>query len=842
MHKFLLLAGAFLLSASASFAQKKAPKQPADTSAEKQAGTKPAGPPMGKSEPQPYDKVITDKATTAEGLFIVHRLDNKTYFELPDSLLGRDILLVCRLAASSAAIKKSYTGYAGDELTENVVRFERGPENKIFMRKISYAERSLDSLEPMYRSVTHSNIQPIELAFDIKAFHEDSVRRTHAAVIDVTDAILADNEWFSFGGSKMAFGIGAFQPDKSYLEEVKTFPINTEIKTVKTFSIGQGYNGGPLVPVGPGNITVELNTSMVLLPREPMQPRYADPRVGYFTNDYVDFDADPQGVKNISMITRWRLEPRAEDLDKYRRGQLVEPQKPIVIYIDPTTPAKWVPYLIQGINDWQPAFEKAGFKNAIIGKKAPTPEEDPTWSIDDARHSAVVYKPSATANATGPHVTDPRSGEVIETHINWYHNIMKILHDWYFIQTAAVDPRARKMEFDDSLMGELIRFVSSHEVGHTLGLLHNFGSSSTTPVEKLRDKAWVEAHGHTPSIMDYARFNYVAQPEDSITESGLFPRIGDYDLWAIEWGYRLVPGAVSAKAETPLLNKWVIDKLRDQRYWFGAQGEPDDPRAQNEDLGDDAMLAGGYGIKNLKRILPHLQQWTKEESAGYENLRGMYDQLVAQFFQYILHVTRNIGGRYENLKTVEQPGAVYQPVPAATQRRAMDFLDRELFTTPGWLLDRQVMQLTDMRAAKVVLNLQESTLRFILNGRVFANLLDAAEGSADPYTITELFAGLQKAIWRELGTKKPIDVYRRNLQKAYVQALDQLINPKGGDNRAVDAFLQSDAASVIRAQLLDLRGSIRAALPFETDPMSKYHLQDILERIDRALHPPAPAK
>ncbi|MBS1564351.1 MAG: zinc-dependent metalloprotease, partial [Bacteroidetes bacterium] len=543
-----------------------------------------------------------------------------------------------------------------------------------------------------------------------RAYHRDSVTGSQSTVLEWTELVNSDNDLFFFGPMKVRMSIGAYQADKSYLSDIRSFPMNTEIKTVKTYTKApaamQSVNGVVSAIGLPRPLTVELNTSIVLLPAVPMQPRYADRRVGYFSSEYTDFDADPQGVKKITMIERWRLQPRAGDMDKYRSGALVEPEKPIVIYIDPATPAKWVPYLIQGINDWQPAFEHAGFKNAIIGKTAPTPQEDPSWSLDDARHSAIVYKSSAVPNASGPHITDPRSGEVLETHINWYHNVMKLLHDWYFIQTAAVDPRARHMEFDDSLMGQLIRFVVSHEVGHTLGLLHNFGASSATPVEKLRDKAWVEAHGHTSSIMDYARFNYVAQPEDNISESGLFPRIGDYDNWAIEWGYRLIPGAASAVEEKPVLNQWVITHSKDRKYWFGNESDPDDPRSQNEDLGDNAMKAGGYGIKNLRRILGHLVEWTNEPNEDDENLQDMYRQLTMQLSRYIGHVVKNIGGSYENLKTVEQPGPVYEPVPAALQHEAVLFLNEQVFATPEWLLDKKLVSRIGISPLPVVGSLQ----------------------------------------------------------------------------------------------------------------------------------------
>ncbi|HSC38509.1 MAG TPA: zinc-dependent metalloprotease, partial [Chitinophagaceae bacterium] len=632
---------------------------------------------------------------------------------------------------------------------------------------------------------------------------------------------------------------------------VKTFPINTEIRTVKTYTKAASplaglMGGGAGAPTGFS--TVELNTSLVLLPKTPMQARYFDPRVGFFANSYTDFDADPQGSKRVTMIARWRLEPKPEDMEKYKRGELVEPQKPIVIYIDPATPPKWVPYLVQGINDWQGAFEKAGFKNAIIGKMAPTAAEDPTWSLEDARHSALVYKPSTVANASGPHTSDPRSGEIIETHINWYHDVMKLVHDWYMIQTAAVDPRARKMEFDDELMGQLIRFVSSHEIGHTLGLRHNFGSSSGTPVEKMRDKAWVEANGHTASIMDYARFNYVAQPGDNISEKGLFPRIGDYDKWAIEWGYKMIPDAASAKAEVPILNQWTIEKLKDKRYWFGTESDPDDPRAQSEDLGDDAMKASTYGIDNLKYILPHLVEWTKESNEEYDGLENMYNQLVGQLGRYTGHVAKNVGGRYENLKTVEQPGLVYELVPAATQKRAMDFLGKQIFTTPTWLLDKKIIGLTGVQPVNVIAGLQSVATARLLSAGTMNKLINAETIDPNAYKITDLFDDLQKYIWGELATGQTIDVYRRNLQKSYIDKLDAILHPpaapaaatqvpqrRGGRGADMGPRTPTDVNSVVKAHLARLRTKIKAVLPRVTDPMTKYHLQDVVGRINDAL-------
>ena len=374
-------------------------------------------------------------------------------------------------------MRNFFFGYAGDQIGSNVIRFEKGPNNKLFLKKVSFDEISKDSTQAMYKAVTNSNVLPIVAAFDIKVLPTDST----ATVIDFTDYISGDNDVLFFSGNaKNAFQVGGYQSDKSYINDVKSYPVNIEIKTVKTYSKGGGSSLTARTPgagVSTSNVlyTLELNSSMVLLPQAPARQRFFDPRVGYFARSYTDFDVNPQGVKDISIIVRWKLEPRAEDVEKYKRGELVEPKKQIIYYIDPATPKKWVPYLIQGVNDWQDAFEKAGFKNAIVAKPAPAPWEDSTWSLEDARYSAIVYKPSVVANASGPNVHDPRSGEILESHINWYHNVMNLLRNWYFIQCAPTDPRARKMEFDDELMGQLILFVSSHEVGHTLWLRHNFG-------------------------------------------------------------------------------------------------------------------------------------------------------------------------------------------------------------------------------------------------------------------------------------------------------------------------------------------------------------------------------
>ncbi|MNJ93178.1 hypothetical protein D3C87_108570 [compost metagenome] len=803
------------------------------------------------AKPKPYNQVITDKAQTRVGLIISHKIEDKYFFEVADSVLNRDILVVSRISKSSATLRDNQV-YAGDQIGSSVIRFEKGPNNKLFIRKISFRAYSPDSTSSMYRNLQNSTVQNIAASFNVAAYAKDN----KGVVVDATDFINSDNDvfYFSSPAAKTRFRLGAQLADRSFINTIRTFPTNTEINVTKTYSMSAapttgGAGGGGMMGGGgaAGSITIELNTSLVALPKIPMKPRYFDPRVGYFAVGYTDFDANPQGVKDLALVKRWRLEPKPQDLAKYKRGELVEPAKPIIFYIDPATPKKWVPYLIAGVNDWQKAFEKAGFKNAVIGKMAPTKAQDSTWSLDDARNSAIVYKPSEIPNASGPSISDPRTGEIMESHINWYHNVMKLVRDWYFIQTAAVDKRARTVNFSDELMGDLIRFVSSHEVGHTLGLRHNHGSSSTVPVENLRNKKWVEENGHTPSIMDYARFNYVAQPEDNISKVGLYPRIGDYDKWAIEWGYRYFPDSKNVASDMKILDKMTVEAAKNRRLWFGTETNPDDPHSQSEDLSDNAMKASEYGIKNLKVILANLKTWTKQPGENYDELGNMYGQLTTQLGRYVGHVSKNIGGIYENPKTVDQAGLIYERTPAATQKEAVNWLNAQVFTTPKWLLDQSILDNINESPLVVVSKLQNAALTRVVSTRVLGNLIaaEAADG-ATAYKISDLFKDLNASIFTELKGGAAIDVYRRNLQKAYVEKLIAIINPPAASASLVPAFggrggaapsglsaSQTDAVSVVKGQLRELDKAIKANS--QADTLSKYHLEDLSDRIEKAL-------
>ena len=839
-----LLTSLFVLSlgmnvlAQAPVAPAAAPK--ADTA------RKPVGP---ANSPKAYKEVITAKAQSYKGMFWTHKVDEKYFFEIPDSLLGREILVVNRIAKAPADLRSGgFFGYAGDQIGQNVIRFEKGPNNKIFLRSISYGEYAKDSTSPMFQNVTNSNVQPIAASFDIKALGKDSA----GVVIDMTDYISGDNDVLFFNSSlKSSLRFAAPQPDKSYIINVRSYPINVEIRTVKTYTrmpsppVPGGFGGGPS---GAGNMTMELNSSLVLLPKKPMQARYFDPRVGYFAVGYTDYDANPQGVKDVVLVKRWRLEPKDEDLEKYKRGELVEPKKPIIFYIDPATPAKWVPYLMQGVDDWKVAFEQAGFKNAILAKRAPTKEEDSTWSLDDARNSAIVYKPSDIPNASGPSISDPRSGEIMESHINWYHNVMELLRNWYMIQCGPLDPRANQMAFDDALMGQLIRFVSSHEVGHTIGLRHNYGSSSAVPVDSLRNKAWVEKNGHTPSIMDYARFNYVAQPQDKVSEIGLFPRIGDYDKWAIEWGYRRFDQFRDQEEEKGYLNQWVMDRLKNKRLWFGTETNPDDPRSQSEQVGDDAMKGSYWGTENLKRIVPNLMKWTRESNEGYDGLRTMYGEVVNQFNRYNGHVVKYVGGIMETPKTVEQEGAVYEIVSKAKQKEAVAYLNKTLFETPKWLLNNDVFAKTGQSGLTTIGGVQDNILNRMLSTRSLSKLIDAeASLGNNAYRITDLLGDMKSGIYAELTARKSTDIFRRNLQKSYVMALTRLIDAgnagsslsMGGISIQVSGSSvdKTDLKSVVKAHLSTLRSELLAASTTVADPMTRYHWKDLADRIEQTLKP-----
>ncbi|WKD84972.1 hypothetical protein KCTC32516_00309 [Polaribacter huanghezhanensis] len=812
----------FSINADAQRKKKKNKKDAKET-------VKPAPKPK-KGDIQPYASVVTKDVITDEGLFKVHKKDEAYLFEIPDSLLGREMLMVTRIAKTANGL-----GFGGGKTNTQVLRWER-KDKQILLRVVSYdvvADKDL----PVHEAVVNSNFEPILFAFPIKALNKDA----KTTVIDATTLFTTDVAAIGLPSFyRKRLKVSRLDAKRSFIDKINSYPQNIEIRDVKTYA-----SSAPPSNQSVGSISLEMSNSMILLPKVPMKRRYFDERVGWFARGQVDYGLDAQKSKTVRYLDRYRLEVKDEDIAKFKRGELVEPKKQIVYYVDRATPEEWVPYIIQGVNDWNVAFEAAGFKNAIVAKRAPTKEEDPEYSPEDIRYSVIRYLASPIPNANGPHVSDPRSGEILESDINWYHNVMSLLHNWYFIQTAAINPNARKNNFKTEVMGELIKFVSSHELGHTLGLPHNMGSSVAYAVDSLRSASFTKKYGTAPSIMDYARFNYVAQPGD--VGVALMPNIGVYDKYAISWGYRPILDK-SEKGEKPVLDSWILKHAGDPMYRFGHQqaGNVIDPSSQTEDLGDDAIKASNYGIKNLKRILPRLQEWTNEKGEDYSELNTMYGQVLSQFNRYMGHVASNIGGVYEHFKTSDQKGAVYTPVDKAHQKNALTFINDQLFTTPKWMIDKDIFSKTQFSGhADRIMAMQTSALRKILKpGRLSRMIENQTLNGNKAYTILSMMGDLRRGVWSELYSRKSIDVYRRNLQRAYIDQLGSLMKAKTQRGANSGYFKQSsfnanlsDVKPIVRGELNRIKRDAKKAIATAPNTITRYHLQDIVKRIDEILDP-----
>ena len=723
-----------------------------------------------------YEKLLKEGGSECEGMFTVRHIKNDWYFEVPDSMLGQLLLVVTRFKA----VPQGFKMLSGEEVNRSVVYWEQHNDKTLFLREYVQSQFARPG-DKIAESLKESTVDPVIGKFDIIGRNPE----TQAQLVNMSKFLLSDNKTCGFtSGDRSILGIGSLAQDRTFMDTIKTYPINVEVVTLRTYNI----TSGKLPAAATGSVTVKLNTSMVMLPKEPMQPRLADERVGFFQNPITEFSDEQQVTTRGSIIQRYRLEPK--DPERYRRGQLTEPKRPIVYYIDPATPKKWIPYLKAGVKDWNAAFEAAGFKNAIMAKEWP---DDPTMSLDDARYSVLRYLPSETENAYGPRIVDPRSGEIMESHICWYHNVMNLLKKWYMVQCGPLDKRAQTMTFDDKLMGTLIQFVSSHEVGHAIGLRHNMAASSATPVEKLRDKAWVEANGHTVSIMDYARFNYVAQPEDRISEKGLFPRIGDYDKWAIKWGYQYRPEFKDPFKEKVALRTEVTKKLQgDHRLFFiGDEGKGADPRSQSEDLGDNNMKANEYGMKNLKRVMENILAWTAQPDGQYDDLNMIYKSVRAQHLKYTLHVQRNLGGRYTNNLPGLKP---HDYLPRSVQKEAIEWLGRNLFEAPLWLYPDEVVSRTGVKPMDEIRDRQSSVVALLLAPGMLYNIYSTSLCSSEPYPLDEYLNDVFTAIWKPLNSSNELENnLRRQMQRSYLTFAGRMMTPESKDVANANAtFNRSD--------------------------------------------------
>lgn len=794
MKKVILLGVAFLTFLSMGIAQEKS-----DTTDQKK----------DKKEKK-YEDIITDKAESTVGLWTTHKVEDKHYFELPDTLLEKEILVVSRI---SGFVKGLNFGGAGvKSRPQQVIRWQKR-DGKVLLRSVSY--NSVASFEdPVFESVKNNNFEPIIMVFDIKT------KTDSTSVIEIDELFTTDVPMIGAMSEDQEknFGVKGLDKSRSFINSMRAFPENVEVRHVLT------YKGGSKLPDNEvtATLSVEMNQSFILLPEEPMEPRYYDARVGYFSVSQTNYSLEEQRTEKQRFITRWRLEPK--DPEAYARGELVEPVKPIVYYIDPATPEKWRPYLKQGVDDWQTAFEKIGFKNAIYAADPPSKEEDPYWSPEDTRYSVIRYVTTDIQNAMGPHVHDPRTGEILESDIIWYHNVMRLLRNWFFVQTAAINPEARGTNFKEEVMGQLIRFVSAHEVGHTLGLPHNMGASSAYAVDSLRSPAFTKKMGTAPSIMDYARFNYVAQPEDG--DVGLMPNIGTYDDWSIYYGYQYFHEKDKEEVRD-ILHEEIVEKAGNPLYRYGRQrGIPLDPTAQTEDLGDDAMEASELGIKNLQRIVPNIAIWTYEPGKDYDQQEDLYNQIFNQFRRYMGHVIANVGGVVEISTTQDQEKPTYDHVDKSKQERAVAFLDKHLFDPPLWLINSDLAREFEPEGLVDRIKKAHDDALSLLFRKDRLNRMTENESlnGAEAYTVYTLFNDTRESIMED---PSPESIYSRNLQRLYVDHMEKILEM---DDK--EAHI-SDIKAAARATLLTIHEDIKSVR--KPDSIAEMHQMDLKKRIEGIL-------
>jgi hypothetical protein len=799
--------------------------------------------------PRPYNQVITDRAVSDAGGITVHRVDDRWFFEIPDSLIRRDFLLVSRIASVPAAIGGFLS--AGTSVAERLVRWERMGD-RVGLRALSIDAYADDSL-PIAISVANNNMGPILGAFPIQAFGRAGGRDSATYVIDVTDFFSGDTPALSGlnAAQRRQYQVRRLDPARSFVGAVRSFPLNVEVRHTQTFDAGE-----PPGDPGSGTMSLEMRESIVLLPRTPMRPRYADARVGFFTVDRINYGLDEQKAATQTFIRRWRLEPK--DPAAYARGELVEPVKPIVYYLDPATPTKWRRYVKEGVENWQRAFEKAGFRNAIVAKDPPTAEEDPEWDPEDIRYSVVRWAASLVRNAVGPSTSDPRTGEIIESDITWYHNHMRSYRNRLLIETGASNPVARTLVIPEELMGETMRQVITHEVGHALGLPHNMVASSSFPVDSLRKPSFTRRYGVSATIMDYARQNYIAQPGDGLEPKDYIRRLGPFDDFIINWGYRVLPQAKTPEEERPILHRWYTEQTGPMSYRYVPQQYSGiDPRAQTEDLGDDPVRASTFAVANLRKVVPNLVSWTTKPGENFEELTELYNETLGMWQQYMGHVTTLIGGVYVDFKTADQNGAVYRVVPKATQKAALEFLTENVIKTPEWLVPENVVTRLGPPPGTLSLSARQANVVNALLATARLNRLSESEvlDPARAYPLTEYLSDVRRAVWGAPGAGVELDAGRRAMQRVYLERLEAIISPPTPPAGAAAAgpppgapatplpFLaapnvpRSDLPALARSQLRAIRDQARSSATTATGTIARAHWQDIVDRVDGILEP-----